>query len=201
MPLLSIQHLDGDVTLALWRVTETVEEFQAALPHLPFADESHDGHRPCETRVLERYATHALLLAVTGSPETIAHLSSGKPVVSMGHVSVSHTRGYAAVIFSPCREVAVDIEYVSDRVDRVAHKFLRPDELSGGDTLSRLVAWCAKEAAYKYYSADELPFQDMRISPFSQADGRCLVENLRRGDTLSIHFRVAEDYVLAYGYQ
>lgn len=198
MPLLSIHSVSEDVTVALWRVTETLEDFQALLPRLPFAEEARN--HPCGTRLLERYAVHALYRAVTHREEIIAHLPSGKPMVSQGNISVTHTKGYAAVIYSPSLEVAIDIEYISDRINRVADRFLRNDERLSG-TLPRLVAWCAKETAFKYYSSDNLLFSDMRIEPFMMADGCCQVENLRRGCSLPVRFHVTEDFVLAYGYQ
>ena len=200
MPLLSIHSVTGDVTVALWRVTETLEDFQALFPQFPFAEEEVETHHLCGARLLERYAVHALFRAVTNREETIAHLPSGKPVVSKGSVSVTHTKGYAAVIYSPSFEVAIDIEHISDRINRVADRFLREDERLSG-TLPRLVAWCAKETAFKYYSSDNLLFSDMRVDSFKLTDGCCQVENLKRGASLPVRFHVTEDFVLAYGYQ
>lgn len=200
MPLFSITQVETDVTVALWHITESLEEFQALFPQFPSADQDNDGQPPCcGTRRLERYAAHALLNAVTGKETFISHLPSGKPVIPQGYISVSHTRGYAAIIYSPTREVAIDIEYPSERVDRVAHKFLRDDEPLL-DTQSRLVAWCAKEAAFKYYSSDNLLFADMKITPFSLQEGTCQVENLKRRRLLSLHFKLTADFVLVYGY-
>ncbi len=45
------------------------------------------------------------------------------------HISISHTLGYVAVILSRDYEVGVDIEYVSDRVNRISSRFLRDDEV------------------------------------------------------------------------
>ena len=194
MPLLSIHSVTEDVTVALWRVTETLEDFQALFPRFPFAEEV-GSHHPCGARLLERYAVHALFRAVTNREEIITHLPSGKPVVSKGHISVTHTKGYAAVIYSPSLEVAIDIEHIS-----VADRFLREDERLSG-TLPRLVAWCAKETAFKYYSSDNLLFSDMRVDSFKLMDGCCQVENLERGCSLPVRFHITEDFVLAYGYQ
>lgn len=200
MPLLSTLQADKDVVVALWRITETIEEFRSSLSWLSFPEGEFSLHRPCDARLLEKYATHALSLFVTGSQETISHLPSGKPVISRGHISVSHTKGYAAIAYSPSREVAIDIEYISDRVNRIAHKFLREDEPLT-DTFPRLVAWCAKETAYKYFSSDDLSFTDMRIRPFALRDGGCKVDNLKRDESLPVTFRLTDDFVLAYGFK
>ena len=94
MPLLSIHSVTENVTVALWRVTETLEDFQALFPRFPFAEEEVETHHLCGARLLERYAVHALFRAVTNREETIAHLPSGKPVVSKGSVSVRIRGGH-----------------------------------------------------------------------------------------------------------
>lgn len=54
----------------------------------------------------------------------ITHNEAGKPLFRGYHISVSHTKGYAALILSKNQEVAVDIEYFSDRVERIASKLI-----------------------------------------------------------------------------
>lgn len=61
--------------------------------------------------------------------------------------------------------VAIDIEYISDRVSRIISRFLRPDE-EASTLFQQLVCWCAKETAYKFFSSQHLEFLDMRILPF-----------------------------------
>lgn len=60
---------------------------------------------------------------------TIYHNADGKPFIPDYNISISHTRGYAAVMLSKTHSVGIDIEYISDRVGRIATRFLHPDEI------------------------------------------------------------------------
>lgn len=185
--LLSIQHPSNDILLGVWRI-----EPQGQL----------------SVRQNERRAV-ALLLARMLGVETVSldHLPSGKPVLDGWHVSVSHTRGFAAAILSRSHEVGVDIEYRSDRVGRVASRFLRADEEAG--TLSRQLAfWSGKEAVYKLFSEDRLTFEQMRLSVVSEqtcagenGETRRAVlkaENLKRGGSVRVDVEETEAYTLTW---
>lgn len=114
------------------------------------------------------------------------------------HVSISHTKGWAAMIVSGSHRSGVDMEYMSDRVNRVASRFLRDDEPQ--DTLEgKLITWCAKEAAYKYYHEQHLGLLEMRLLPFApQEKGVACLENLRQGSRATVCYEVNHDYVLTF---
>jgi 4'-phosphopantetheinyl transferase EntD len=198
MPLISIENLRGDVSLGLWRIDESTEDFFRLYPHLrtfePFLHEKY-GH---DARRLEFLSVRALLFEMTHEKHlTIDHQPSGKPLLSnQWHLSISHTRGFAALMLSPTRRVGVDIEYVSERINRIARRFIRPDE-QAPDTTARLINWCAKETAYKYYSDDRLDYFEMRVL-LADNPGELSVENLKRGETISMQSRVTPHYVLTF---
>lgn len=191
MPLQRIDEVAPGVKLGLWRITEQAEE----LPRPTTADVSayHGG------RLKEKLVTYALLHAMTGNNDgIIGHDSSGKPLLANMHISLSHTKGWAALILSPYQEVAVDIEYRSNRVCRVADRFMRDDEAKGGVDI-QLTCWSAKETTFKFFSADHLLFQDMRMAPFTPSDhGVLTMENLRRKIHLTVHYELNADYVLTW---
>ena len=108
------------------------------------------------------------------------------------HISISHTLGYVAVILSRDYEVGVDIEYVSDRVNRISSRFLRDDEVFA-DTTDKLIAWCAKETMYKLFSSEYLALKDIKVDPQS-----CLVTNKKRNITLQFQCECSSKYILTY---
>jgi len=108
--------------------------------------------------------------------------------------SISHTKGFAALILSRSKEVAVDIEWLSTRVDSIADRFMRDDERAE-TTIERLLVWSAKESLFKYHSADQLLFDDMRISI---NENTLTAENLKRGERVVVGFSVSDDYVLTF---
>lgn len=178
--------------LGLWRMDETAAEMLELFPHLaalemPFKNEG---------RQREFYSIRALLATMTGNKSLlIGHLPSGRPVVEGYNVSISHTRGYAALILSESEDVAVDIEQRGDRVARIARKFIRPDE-EAATIEQMLTLWSAKEALYKLHSEDNLEYFDMRLVSLSPS--RLLIENMKRGQLVDIRHELTSDYVLTY---
>lgn len=183
--------MSAGVRLGLWRITERAEE----LPWPRVADLSacHGG------RLLERLVTYALLQRMTGHADwVIGHEPSGKPYLPQMRISVSHTKGWAALLLSTGGEVAVDIEYVSSRVSRVVRRFMREDEDSRS-LRSQLICWSAKETTYKFFSDDRLVFFDMRMASLGPSDhGSLTMENLKRQQLLPVHYDLTPDYVLTW---
>ena len=101
------------------------------------------------------------------------------------------------MILSQTRPVAVDIEYLSDRVNKIAHKFIRPDE-TAVDTMSRLIHWSVKETVYKYFSDEDLQYFEMRLQDVTS--DKCKVENLKTKKTVEAKFVINSSYVLSYLY-
>lgn len=88
-----------------------------------------------------------------------------------GFVSLSHTNEYAVAVVSLEAEVGIDIERISDKLSRVAHKFLSPPErmVAGDDLFKMCVYWCAKESLYKWYGKKNLSFKEnIYIEPFEE---------------------------------
>lgn len=178
--------------LGVWRMDEALED-------LP---------RPCgrdfsdirsERRQREILTTYCLLEAMTGRDDLeISHAKSGKPIIDGLEVSLSHTKGWAAMIVSGDRAVGVDIEYFSDRVNKVAGRFIRPDEQS--DKLSyRLINWSAKETVYKLLHDEHLMYFDMRLGKLSDDNsGEVAVEDLKCGGSVAVRYVLNGDYVLTW---
>ena len=71
--------------------------------------------------------------------------------------SISHSQNLVAVICSTAKEVAIDIETIQDKILKIKHKFIHPDDFEQGDDLERLaMIWSAKETIYKHYHTKAL---------------------------------------------
>ena len=182
MPLIDIRRVAPSIRLGLWRISE-----------------------PADTpRQRERQSVQALLAAMTGDDTlTIGHEASGKPFIFRSTsqdfppcaISISHTRGYAVVMLSDGEQIGVDIEYRSDRVERIASRFIRPDEKV--ETIDEmLLVWSAKEAVYKLFSEDHLALFDMRTLSIDSTILR--MENRKRKIVVDVHYEFTDDYVLTY---
>lgn len=196
MPLTRIDTVGDGVRLAIWQMTESV----AQLPVPQYLDLS-GVHS--EKRIREELVICQLLQSLTSRNDLkINHEPSGKPVVDGYQISLSHTRGWAAMVLAEddgvVRSVGVDIEYYSDRVNKVADRFIRPDEQN--DSLPyRLINWSAKETVYKLFSEEDLQYFDMRLHPFQpQPEGVVIVDDLKVGKSVSVNYTFSKEYVLSW---
>lgn len=199
MALLFIHSLSEHTQLGLWKIEEATEDFYLMYPHLSVYRDTLEEKYKSEVRKNEFLSVRALLFEMTHDIQSaeVTYETSGKPGLKDYHVSISHTKGFAAVILSRTDQVAVDIEYFSTRVQKIADRFIRPDELA--ETLNQqLVNWCAKEVMYKYFSEENLQYFEMRV--YGIEAGQCKVDNLKNKKTIDVHFYTNSLYTLAYTY-
>ncbi len=191
MPLTRKQKLDDGSWLAIWKMDEPLDD----LPRPRQVDLSQYQAQ----RLREKLTEYLLLSELTNQNDlVIDHDEDGAPLVEGFNISISHTRGWAAMIMSEHHRNGVDIEYVSDRVNRIVSRFMCEEEQQ--DTLNgRIITWCAKEAAYKYYHEQHLGLLEMRLLPFTpQQTGVALLKNLRQGDTTAVNYEVNDSFVIAF---
>ncbi|MBO5314181.1 MAG: 4'-phosphopantetheinyl transferase superfamily protein [Prevotella sp.] len=200
MALKEIRQIDSCTRLGLWEISESVEQF-LELKVLSVYKNKVYADLGSESRRLEFLAVRALLYHMVGDDVAILYDNKGCPFLSNGwNISISHTKGFAVIIVSEANNVAVDIEYISERVRRVKSKFIRQDETA--DKLEELlVCWCAKETLYKFFSKDDLDFCDIRIS-YSNIEryshGELIAENLKRKVSSTIYYEINGLYALTY---
>lgn len=189
--LVSIENIADDVLLGLWKMEDE--------PSLKAREKEQKAVRELVAAMLQ-YKTSIGESSRTDDTVEITHEESGKPVLDGWHISISHTKGYAAVLLSKNHEVGIDIEYVSERVKRIADRFLRPDEQAESVT-DLLLHWCAKEAIYKLYSEQDLTFQQMKIVDLQPQSDFFHVESEMNNGIVSVtkvFYLVHQDYVLTY---
>ncbi len=192
-----------DYQLGIWKM---VEEEELLLK------QSGSNVRPShvnQVRRMEFLAVRAMASEMGIQGMDIAYQPSGKPYLLNSNlsISISHTKNYVAVMLSPNQMIGVDLEYRSDRILKIRHKFMHPDEESRLkqfsnatiETVGLLLHWCAKEAMFKAVPEEGVDFaQELRISEFSPLDknGRFRGIFLRTGSTFIIDYRVEPDFVL-----
>ena len=192
MPLIRIDSIGENARLALWKMSERVEE----LPHPNHIDLT--AFR-LESRLKEKLTTYALIKELTGLDSLeLSYASSGKPLLDGFEISISHTIGWAVVVLSRNTLVAVDIEYRSDRVTRITDRFIRADEDKSSVDI-QLINWSAKETMYKLFSEEQLQFHEMRLQQFTPSNaGKIRVEDLKYPKTIEVEYILNADYVLTW---
>ena len=217
MPLVFIKNIDNDTRLGLWKIADELHTDEVC-PQMV----CNELKQKCARRQTETVAVYALLHAITGRTDlVIGHNADGKPTIDGYNISISHTIGYASIIISKRKNVAVDIEYRNNRVFRIVDKFLTKQEtallnglLQTEDTTLKTIAslteshdaqtvlllcWCAKETIYKYFSEEKLMFDEMQIclEGFGQ-EGTFHCTNIRQDIKKTITYMQNEEFVLTY---
>lgn len=206
MPLIAY-HKETNWSFGIWKITETANEL---IDHLPSSPEELQAARQFSSasRRKEWLATRVLLQELCGEHKEIRYKESGEPYLADGsyQISISHTKGYAAVMLgepSKCR-VGIDMEYLSKRVLKVKDHFLSSEERSFIDPQHEanhlLICWCAKEAIYKMLGKEGVEFsRDLQVQPFPfDLIGSLKVRELVTPEAklYSVRYIVANDYVL-----
>lgn len=173
-PWLEIRRIPDDPETLRRHVT--AEEWESSLSMNPVG-------RRCEW-----LAWRAVVRQRLGQQTVISYDTQGAPMVSRGHIGVSHTRGWVAVVWSP-EPCSVDIEPASRDVSRTAPRFVSDEERALADSADPrfpVSVWCAKEAAYKLARTPGLDFlKDIRITSSDIANDR-MQASIRGGEPLTV---------------
>lgn len=204
---LFLEHKEDALLWGVWRTEETVEQLLSLLP----SPDKYEAELSCLTaprRRREWLAVRALLYRLLGEEKAISYHPNGKPYLAdrSGFISISHTRGYVAVILSSQAEVGIDIEQYAPRVHKVAHKYMRQDEVpapyEGDDTWSLLLHWSAKEVMFKCMDASGIDFREhLHVLPFDVKEcGEMYAREYRtpRQAEFLIHYLLHPDFVMTW---
>lgn len=193
----------------VWKTEESCEELLSRLSneaaYLPYLNKMRT-----ETRKREWLAARVLLKELLGKERWIAYRPSGAPFLpDTGlHISISHTKGYVAVMLSLEPNTGIDIEHIANRILKVKHKFLSEEEISHIDPRHErehlLIHWCAKEALFKMIGRDEVDFiEHLHVHPFAyNENGRLTVSETRTDQAAmyELRYRVYADFIVTYSH-
>lgn len=207
MAVVFSKNISEQCIVTLWKIEEDVDFFLKYL-HLKKDDLEVCSNATHPIKQLEWLASRT---CVKYTVEQLEHNFQGiekdefnNPYLSKikGFVSLSHTSNYAVAVVSLEEEVGIDIEKISNKLSRVAHKFLSEPERShaGNDLLKMCIYWCAKESLYKWYGKKNLSFKDnIYIEPFedkpTMVKGEIFIDGILKTEHQLEVFYV-EDYVI-----
>jgi Phosphopantetheinyl transferase len=208
MALVYLRELDNNIRFAIWRIEETAEDLIARL-QLDDREKILLSRLNKGKRTLHWLATRVLLREMLQTPGYIDCPSdeNGKPYLANfpQRISLTHSFDYAAVMMSDDGEVGIDLELVKPKIQRIADKFMKPEELAaiGKENIGQLYAcWCAKEAVYKLQGNKGVSFKDnMTIQPFEFQDQGVLFLDLdtpERREQFKVYYERFQEYMLGY---
>jgi phosphopantetheinyl transferase len=208
MAIVYRQQVDDETEFAIWKIEEEANELYNQL-QLNEHEKAYYERLSAGKRSLHWLGTRVLLRKMLRTDEYIDCKvdEHGKPyLVNLPyHISLSHSFDYAAVMISK-KPVGIDIEQVKEKVERIAHKFMRNEEMefiAEQDKINQLyVCWCVKEAVYKCFGQKEVSFLDnILLEPFTFEGHGFVKAQLLKGD-IDLHYEVGYlqymDYMVGY---
>ena len=204
MPLFYQQNINDSTRLAIWDLQEEEAFFGG------FTDIVHPQKR------LQHLGGRSLLsfLFPSFDKAAIAIAASKRPFLPDGshQFSISHCTQYAASLVSTSCRVGIDIEEITERVHKIQHKFLHPQEQAAlqtnvSDVLNLTtqltILWSSKEAIFKWWGEGNIDFSAQMIldqMPLAQ-DGILQARFIEKSGTehvLALHYRVMDTLCLVW---
>ena len=195
--------------IAIWHITESSDELYAQLAthryDVQLLDKTHEARRA------EWLAARLLVKELFGGDCEVAYHPTGRPYLKGSdiHISVSHTKGYVAVAYSTDGPIGMDIEQISSRVERIAHRFTSIDESiyinrvgHSERAMYQLINWSAKEALYKLYDSPSMAeFKEVfHIATYKLSTHGTLsvVIHNSADEVVKVNYRVFPDFVCTF---
>lgn len=173
MPIVFHQKKEDGSQVAVWHIEESESQLASMIPLTGELEVQLNGFS-CTNRRLEWLASRVLISLLAQCQPNVEYSHTGQPFIrGLGHrISISHTRGFAAVCLSTRALAGIDIEYPSPRISRLENRFVNPLENAFiPDTEKRVyhgLIWCAKETLYKMAATPGLIFkEDLLVKPFA----------------------------------
>ncbi|MBT8219239.1 MAG: 4'-phosphopantetheinyl transferase superfamily protein [Bacteroidia bacterium] len=209
MPLEFILDSD-DYKVGIWEICENETYF---LDNYSYSeDELSELHCKKGVHRLQLLASRAILqeLKISDLGYKIIKDNHGKPhvVPIQGDISVTHSHQKAAAIFAKQANVGIDIQIETERILKLAGKFISEDEFDfiegSTDHISYYhIIWGAKESLYKAYGRRKVDFKkNLHVRPFvyNPLGGSTigLVKMPDYENNFEIHYQKIQDYFFVY---
>ncbi len=203
--------IDNDCLLGKWEIEE---DYNTLIKDLTLEKEeikkleSFKSH----SRKLEWLSVRTLINKMVGRNCRIVYNAARKPFLhdNSFHISISHSHKLTSILMSKNRQVGIDLEWMSEKIHGVSHRFLNNKEYLTPQPNKKLfhlyIHWCAKEAIYKICDKQNINFKEnIIIEPFEPlSEGgtfRATMENDFTKINFNLHYQHYKNYVIAYVYQ
>ncbi|MDX9696448.1 MAG: 4'-phosphopantetheinyl transferase superfamily protein [Bacteroidales bacterium] len=210
MAIILNEPFNEDGILGMWEITEDFDYLRSMVT-LDEKDverlESFKNHQ----RKLEWLSVRVLLNSLTDKDSRIVYGPERKPYLhnNSHNISISHSKELTAILLNKKRRVGLDLEFMSDKVLRIAEKFMRPEELESIDKNQEIyhlyLHWCAKEALYKICDKVDINFvTNLKIEPFKPKDKGLIigvVNNSYMNEKFTLNYFTHKNYAVVWCYK
>lgn len=213
MPIFYQHPINESTRLGIWKIEETEEFFKGNVPQHRDVTHPHKRLQHLAGRFLLQY------LFPDFPYELIRIADTRKPYLpnEQYHFSISHCGDYAAAIVSRDCRVGIDIEIPVEKIERLATKFLSPEEIRTFQVAGRgidftgpsrpadqnrqllTLLWSAKEAVFKWYGNGGVDFSEhIRLVKLHESPEIMECTFLKANTALTVHYTQFEHLVLCW---
>ncbi len=172
MPLYKTITVDESTNVLIWKIEETYESLCEGIELTQHCQDRVD-HMKSEIHRRGFMSVRHLLAVMGYVDHDLYYDEYGKPHLNDGKkISITHSFEFAGIIISD-KEVGIDIEKQREKIQSIAHKFVKTseNEYVEENSIDRVraltIIWGAKESLYKMYATPGLSFQEhIYISSF-----------------------------------
>jgi 4'-phosphopantetheinyl transferase EntD len=199
--------IESDCQLGFWEITESFDNIYSMVS-LNEEDKNTLISFKNESRQIEWLSVRALLTSILRRDVRIVYNEEHKPFLNDNslNISISHSNRLTSVLLSKHQRVGIDIEFMSHRISRIAHKFINSREFITPDkTLEKLhlyIHWCAKEALYKICDKQNINFKEnLTIQPFELEKAGSIIgihHNVGIHEEFTMNYKVFDNYAIVY---
>ena len=195
-------YITESTLIGIWKVEESKDELLSYLLHKEWLDNINTIKS--QSRILEILSARVLIKELTGEEKHVYYTLSGKPFLTdkSFHISVSHTRDYVSIALNKDEEIGLDIEYISEKIQRVKSRIVSDAEFIDPhkELTHLLLHWSAKEAMFKFLDADGVDFRKhLYVENFFPHDeGSFLASESRTENNLHFkaYYKVEKEFIL-----
>lgn len=159
-------------------------------------------------RQVEWLSVRALLNNLTEKNSKIIYNQDHKPFLfdNSFNISISHSKKLTSILLGKHKQVGIDLEYMSHRINNIAHKFINSEEYitpnKNFELLHLYIHWCAKEALYKICDKVNINFKEnLTIQPF-EIDHSGVIKGIHHNNDIheefKMNYQVRDNYVIVY---
>ena len=201
MPVIEDIQLSSTTRIMVWEIKETIDFLKSGLN---FSDFSKKTLLKKKSAIHQKQflAVRNILKLLSIRDIDLSYCVNGKPIIKYGHISISHSKEFVAVLISD-EKVGVDIESNSDKCFRIKQKFIGTENEFPIKIDMRIsqVIWNMKECLYKFIDFKEIDFKkNLIVIPFSLKEKQTKIwfvkNDLSKDHT--VNYFINKNYSLAY---
>ncbi len=205
--LIRKEHTTDGALLGVWKMDESKEELLELFPQ-SLKEEAYKYLKTIrsERRSIEWLSTRVMLSELLGKDKIIRNHEDGRPYISDAtqNISITHTINYAAILLHDTFQVGIDIETRSERVKKIADKFISENEYIDPKqkSLHQLLHWSTKESMFKLMNEQGIDFKEqLHIKPFIPSKKgiiKASESKTERQQSFDVNYEVYPEYVLTW---